>query len=438
MKKRKEEPVRNNPGITRRFEFDERKGCWIETGKYRAVRHTIKNGQVQREQAVFDNLEDARAYRAGLADKPRGGSQVHKLSPDTVKESYLFGTLVEEWKALHYLQIEFTSQQVYEVRLPHLKPLAEIPVDDIKTTVITNLIKYWLSPEYPKFKGRQTFEKELDVLKIILNFYRRHKNNSYFLPVLAEHYRAADFAKKQKGPVRGLKEEDVARFLAAIQEDYPHFYLMALLQLGLGLRIGEALGMRWDDFNLERREVCVQRNIAWNRDTRELSPKKRKNAKLLDAALPDFLIPILVDHFQKRDPKVPYLFHREGELVRRQQVGKAYNRTLQKLGIDHVSGTHMLRKTAGTLARKITCDVYAASKLLDHSSVNITEKYYMEELDHDKRKVADALNSVISRGVPRGVLPPVSSEKKVVENSCEPPRPPRIDSPKLTLINSIG
>ena len=117
-------------------------------------------------------------------------------------------------------------------------------------------------------------------------------------------------------------------------------------------------------------------------------------------------------------------------------MSKAYNRTLQKLGIDHVSGTHMLRKTAGTLARKLTCDVYAASKLLDHSSVNITEKYYMEELDHDKRKVADALNSVISRGVPRGVLPPDSSTEKVVENSCEPPRPPRFDSPKLTLIKS--
>ena len=78
--KRKEEPVRNNPGVYKRFEFDQNKSRWIETGKYRAVRHTKQNGEVRREQAVFDNLEDARAYRAGLVEKPRGGSQVHKLS----------------------------------------------------------------------------------------------------------------------------------------------------------------------------------------------------------------------------------------------------------------------------------------------------------------------------------------------------------------------
>jgi len=397
--KRKEEPVLHNPGINRRFEFDELKGRWLETGKYRAVRRIIKNGRSRREQAVFNNLEDARAFRAGRAEKKSDGPQVHKLSSDESHSKYLFGTLIEEWKSLHYLQIEFTSQQVYEVRLPHLKPLEGMAVDDIKTMVITNLVKHWLGPTYRRAKDRQSFEKELDLLKVVLNFYKRHKNNGFFLPILPEHYRAANFAKKQKGAVRGLREEDVTRFLGALKEDYPQLYLVALLQLGLGLRIGEALGMCWEDFNFKRRQVCVQRNIAWNKETRELSPKRRKNARVLDAALPEFLIPILEDLLKKRDPKVPYLFHRKGELIRRQQVWKAYNRTLEKLEIEGVSGTHMLRKTAGTLARKLTCDVYAASKLLDHSSVNITEKYYLEELDHDKRKVAVALNSVLARTV---------------------------------------
>jgi len=432
--KRKEEPVRNNPGIYRRFDFDENKGRWVENGKYRAVRHTKQNGEVRREQAVFENLEDAKTFRAGLSEKERGGPIAHKFPPDRPDEEYFFQHLVEEWKSLHYLQIEFTSQQMYESRLPHLRPLHELPVDGIKTNVVTGLIKHWLSDEYPKPKDRQSFEKELDLLKVVLNFYRRHKNNNYFVPILPEHYRAADFAKKQKAPVRGLKEADVSRFLATLKEEYPRFYPIALLQLGLGLRIGEAVGLRWEDFDLAQREVSVQRNIAWNKETRELSPKKRKNAKVLEAVLPEYLVPVLMDLFQKRDPKVSYLFHRDGELIRRQQVSKAYNRILEKLGIEGVSGTHMLRKTAGTLARKLTSDVYAASKLLDHSSVNITEKYYLEELDHDKRKVAEALNSVLV-GVEN---PPDFSGKVTGKKTCQPPRTPKFKSPKLTLINSNG
>lgn len=429
--KRKEEPVRNNPGIYRRFEFNELKGKWIETGKFRSLRRVMVRGLSRKEQAVFDNMEDAKAFRAGLTEKRDGGPQVHKNASSD--EKYLFGTLVEEWKTLHYLQIEFTSQQMYEARLPHLKPLEKVPVEEIKTTVVTNLIKHWLSPVYPKPKDRQTFEKELDLMKVVLNFYKRHKNNGYYLPILPEHYRAADFAKKAKGPVRGLREEDVSRFLAALNESYPNFYLIALLQLGLGLRIGEAVGMCWDDFDLERREVCVQRNIAWNKTTRELSAKKRKNARVLDAALPEFLIPVLTALEEKRDRKIPYLFQRKGRLIRRQQVSKAYNRILEKLGIEGVSGTHVLRKTAGTLARKLTSDVYAASKLLDHSSVNITEKYYLEELDHDKRKVAVALNSVLAQTVEHPNPPDRGAEKV----TC-PPVSPGFDSPKLTLIKSNG
>jgi integrase len=432
--KRKEEPVRNNPGVYKRFEFDQNKSRWIETGKYRAVRHTKQNGEVRREQAVFDSLEEAKAFRSGLTEKERGGPIAHKFPSDRPDEEYLFQHLVEEWKSLHYLQIEYTSQQMYEARLPHLEPLHNVPVDGIKTNVITGLIKHWLSDDYHKPKDRKSFEKELDLLKVILNFYRRHKNNNYFLPILSEHYRAADFKKEQKAPVRGLREADVSRFLAVLKKDYSRFYPIALLQIGLGLRIGEALGMQWDDFDLVRREVNVERNIAWNKETRELFSKKRKNAKVLEAVLPEFLVPVLMDLFKNRDPKMAYLFHRNGELLRRQQVSKIYNRVLKQLNIEGVSGTHMLRKTAGTLARKLTSDVYAASKLLDHSSVNITEKYYLEELDHDKRKVADALNSVLV-GVEN---PPDISGKIAATSSCEPLITPKFNFPKLTLVKSTS
>jgi integrase len=215
---------------------------------------------------------------------------------------------------------------------------------------------------------------------------------------------------------------------------YPHFYPVALFQLGMGLRIGEVVGLRWDDFDLKRREARIERNIAWNKDTQELQPKKRKNAKILETVIPHFLVQTLEELSASREPKQPYLFHRDGALIRRQQIAKAYNRVLEKLEIRYVKGTHMLRKTSGTLARKLTRDVYAASKLLDHSSVTVTEKHYQEQLDEDKHLVADALNGAITEAMVEK-YPPQNDGGK--EATC-PPVSPQIDRPKFKLIKSAS
>ena len=317
---------------------------------------------------------------------------------------------MKDWKDLHYLEIEFTSAQMYDTRLPHLKFLDNYDVKSIDVDTVTKLVLHWVSPEYPKAKDRQRFEKELDALKLILNFYRRHKDRTYFVPILQEHYRAGDFTKKEKSPPRGLKQEHVGPFLTTMKSRYPHFYPMAVIQIGLGLRIGEVCGLKWSDFDLETRASEIKRNIAWNKETRQLVPKKRKNAKALEAVIPEALASVLKELKAKGSPEMDYLFHRNGELIRRQQVAKAYNHVLVSLNISYVSGTHMLRRTSGTLARNITRDVYAASKLLDHSSVNITEKYYQEQLDEDKHKVADALNGVLSKAIGDQPTPPQGDE----------------------------
>ena len=265
-----------------------------------------------------------------------------------------------------------------------------------------------------------------------------NKNNAYFVPILPDHYRAADIAKRAKSPVRGLKQEDLGRFLDGLRARYPQNFVLALFQIGLGLRIGETVALHWDDLDLENGVATVRRNVAWDKKGQKLFLKLRKNKKELRVAIPALITQELVVWKKKRDRNVALIFHRDGQLLKRQQISKAYNRVLKSLGITYVTGTHMLRKTAGTLARKITGDVYAASKLLDHSSVSITEKYYQEELDEDKVMVANALNGVLVGYVGdakknSGENPP---EKIRAESNPVPLCPPLSHRPILNLVKS--
>jgi len=134
-----------------------------------------------------------------------------------------------------------------------------------------------------------------------------------------------------------------------------------------------------------------------------------------------------------RNSQIPFLFHKDGKLLRRQRVSKVYHLVLESLGIHYVSGTHMLRKTSGTLARKITRDVYAASKLLGHSSVSVTEKYYQEHVDEDKQKVAKALNGVFDSVTGRNDQPLQSDDR-----TSWPLVAPEMESEKLKAVNSVS
>ncbi len=402
MTKRKEIPVRNNPGIYRLAHLNKESGLWVDSGKFRAIRRIFINGHSKKEQGVFSSIEDAKAFRSKIIGKPSEGKDVHRLNAEAHEGVITFGKLVEEWKAFHYLQLELSTKQMYDRRLPHLEYLNDVPMEAINTSVIDGLLKYWVA-EHPKFYQRLSFEKELNLLKVVLNYYRKRKNPAYLIPVLDEHYKAGDLARRPERPVQALTTEDLGRFLEFLKKGFnQNHYALALAQFSFGLRIGEACGLAWSNLDLEKRVVVIDQVVIWHHTTWEATVKKRpKNNKVRILVIPEVLVKQLEEMKKRRDPKVDLVFHRDGEPYNRKDVGKVYNRALIALGITHVSGTHMMRRTAATLANEATGDFYAVSQLLDHSSPDITLRY-IAQTSVQKHKVANALNGVLNSALKLG------------------------------------
>lgn len=430
MNNRKEIPVRNNPGIYKQIRFDG-KG-WKDTSKFRAIRRVVLDGRSRKEQAIFDNIEDAKSFRAGLLDKVgSAGRNVHKNEVEA-SSGMTFSALVEEWKSFHYLQLESGTQQYYDNRLPHFESLNGFSVEKITPSVIDRLVKFWVK-EAPKSKMRSTFEKELTILKVILGYYQKRINQAFRLPILDEHYRAADVLKKAVRPVQSLTEEDLGRFLEVLKDGRePQFYFLALTQFCFGLRIGEACALRWSDLDLKNREVVIEQTIVWDHKTWEPKFKLRpKNGRVRVLSIPEVLVHELERHKKYSSAEVDLVFHRYGKPLVRKNIGHVYNRALKKLGITHVSGTHMIRKTSATLANAATGDFYAVSKLMDHSSPNITLRY-VAQTSVQKQKIANALNGVLEGALGRNLW-----DENVDQDGGPVPQCPASDvRPKLKLVIS--
>jgi integrase len=270
-------------------------------------------------------------------------------------------------------------------------------VERIKVGVIDELVKYWMT-EHPKWHQRFTYEKELNLLKVVLNYYRKRKNPSYVIPVLEEHYKAADIARRPVQPVQHLTTKDLGRFLEFLKQGInPNYYVLALAQFSFGMRAGEVCGLAWRNLNLETRVAVVDQVVTWHHETWEPTIKSRpKNGKTRVLIIPEHLVNELQKLKCKRSAKTDLVFHRDGVPYCRKEIGKVYNRALLELGITHVSGTHMMRRTAATLANEATGDFYAVSKLLDHSSPEVTLRY-VSQTNAQKTKIAQALNGVIDQ-----------------------------------------
>ncbi|GEM_PF-851900 len=442
--KRKEVPVKNNPGIYKKLEFDAKSNKWKDTGKYRALRRVYENGCSRKEQAVFNNIEEAKGFRLGRSDKSQSkGDTLHRHSLERDSENfYTFRTLIDEWKAFYYLSLSNQTKETYEKALPWLDFLKPFPVDQIDISRVDELIKYWIK-DCPRNKSRQTFDKELGLLRTILNFYKDRKSPSYINPVRDDHYAAADIAKKAKAPVMALSQNELGLFLEDLKKQKnPLYYPLALAQFCLGLRIGEGCGLYWDSIDLENRIVRIERVVEWDYWTWKPRVKERpKNGKMRVLVIPEVLLLELKKLHVNRDPSVPFVFHKNGIPLNRKSVGTAYNRSLRALGFTHVSGTHMLRKTSATQANEVTGDFYAVSKLLDHSSPSVTLRY-VAQTNSQKVKIANALDGVVKRALGMENLEANSMSSKVVyiagNRAPVPQCPPQEELSIFSSVKSSG
>ncbi len=210
-------------------------------------------------------------------------------------------------------------------------------------------------------------------------------------------------------PVEFLSEKDAAVFVQKLFEDAQtdiYWRAVMLLLLCTGLRVGEACGLQWRDYDCQNLLLRVERTVTGNSQNKlSVGPPKNRKARvvpvprrlslMLDALKDEtetvfgpvngdaFIFPYRRDPYRALAP----------EEVRRWMRGFCERNGLPRYH------PHLLRHTAASLALAGGANVKETQLLLGHSDSATTLRYYTGVEPDRLRKAVDAVENTIESAI---------------------------------------
>lgn len=226
--------------------------------------------------------------------------------------------------------------------------------------------------------------------------------------ILRNPCKGVTFPEDDKQDMRVLSKEEQQRFIAALDGEY--YRPMLLTYLYAGLRMGEGIPLTWQDIDLERRTIRVNKKAIVchdynNHEARQViqdfcKTKSSKRKVVITAGLAGVLNA-----------------HRENMIKQAEKIGKTwsesdlafpntngnivYSRNLQhtlyrifaKAGIEGAT-MHTLRHSYATRCFEAGVDIKAISEQLGHANVKTTYNIYVHLLEDTKEKEIDKLDGI--------------------------------------------
>jgi integrase len=317
------------------------------------VRLRLPNGERHRERRVITNLSKSAAKRWGQ-DRERhllqhGPSQPAKEVP-TLKEfapRFLDGHARANRQKPSGIETKTSIVNVHLIPLLGTKRLDAIANEDVQK------VKSHLADRAPK-----TVNNVLGVLSVLLR-------KAVEWDVIERMPCSIRLLATPKPSVRFYDFDDYERLLAAAERD-PQARLIVLLGGDAGLRCGEIAGLQWEDVDLDKRQLCVQR-ADWKGQV--TAPK---SGRLRYVPMTLRLAAAIRKHRHLRGLRV--LSQPDGKPLTTKMVADHVRRGARRAGLPN-DGIHVLRHTFCSHLAMRGAPARAIQELAGHQDIGTTQRY---------------------------------------------------------------
>jgi integrase len=220
-----------------------------------------------------------------------------------------------------------------------------------------------------------------------------------------------------------LDDDEIARFSAEARRIYGNGKMVYrlgyafILILNTGIRLGEALALRENDFDWAGQRMTIDTSMSYvkKRNAKEGEPRYHYIEVLPKTKNSRRTLHLNIDAVDAAQRLVELnrgyeflLSNAKGNLVTPRNFARTFKCILVKAGIQDC-GVHTLRHTYASALFRQDIDVKVISELLGHASVEITQDTYIHLLESQKQAVTAGFSIV-----KQDTHPPSSNEGAMI------------------------
>lgn len=272
-----------------------------------------------------------------------------------------------------------------------------------------------------KLEQNELFHRKIEDLtseeiQRYLNSLKENYSNSYIKKIYEQISQAFNFAinrgyiirnplmdvvkpksmKKDK-VVRAMEIEEQQKFTEYLEsktikeEPYKNIFL---IQMFMGLRVGEALALRYGDIDLRKNVINVNKTLTKDKNERVIMGDTTKTyAGIREVPIPEFIRASIIEQMviAENNPDKQLFVSNNGKLIDGKNVNRILKERLSKLGIEGIT-THSLRHTYGTRCVEAGMRAVALQRLMGHTDVSVTLNTYTSVFNKYKASELEKVN----------------------------------------------
>ena len=200
--------------------------------------------------------------------------------------------------------------------------------------------------------------------------------------------------------VKVLTQQEQKRLEQVIEQENVDNDIGILICLYSGIRIGELCALQWENVNLDRRVITIDKTMYrvkendGNNITKVIFTRPKSANSEREIPIPQFL----VEKLRKIQKPEGFVINKNGKYIEPAVYSRRYKQLLNKAGIDYIK-YHCTRHTFAVRALELGVDVQTLSEILGHASVSTTLNFYGHSLPEHKRKEMDRIGELFSPSI---------------------------------------
>ena len=214
---------------------------------------------------------------------------------------------------------------------------------------------------------------------------------------------------KAKKPKRKYYDDDQCKILLEnleqLDEEQIKYKTAIILTVFTGVRLGELMGLEWDDINFREGIVSINRSSQYLADTGVFTKVPKTESSIREVAIPDFVISLLEEYkLWYEEQKSLYgelwinsnrLFvQADGKPMHPSTISKWFVKFIGQIGLP-VINFHGLRHTNATLLIAQNIDVAVVAARLGHAQITTTFNFYVHPIIAHNKKAGFALENLL-------------------------------------------